>query len=878
MLIRELGIENFRKFRQPVRLAGFGDGLNLVCAPNEAGKSTILEALRAVLFERHGAKGQRIRSFRPHGDEVAPTIELLFEVAGQTWSLRKRFLQAPSVMLEGRAERYQSDEAEEKLQSLLGFARAGNAGADDDSRGALGLLWVEQGQSFVLGAPGQSARRTLEDVLANEVGAVTGGRRTSAVVQAVDKSLAELQTATGKPTKRLAEGQERTKAAQAAAIAAQTELVQFEETLSRLDAKRGELRRVMRDLEDEEQHSLVVQINQDIERAKAAAQTLRSAELALRQAVGGRERVEERVTQRQTDRAALAKATADSKLHAQTLAEQGGALEEARKAEAEAVRDVAAAREAVAAAEVERGKALKGRLGAEQSRAALSAFARLERAEALAAEMQRLNALVEAERMTHAAASRLDALDREALEARSVVEAGAAMLDVRLEPGVAGVFLDGDAIQGEHKFTVSAPRELAVSGVGRFTIIPPASGETALARLRAAERDLADCLKTVGHPSAAEARLAARRRDDQAREAEALAARLISECPADAVLQITPGLEALRAALAGTLPPAPEALDLAQLQSAADQAEAQYQQARTMEEQAVGRREAALNALQKAQLSEVKLAGLANQAAAEVDRLSQLLAAAQTSDEDLAAGLVEAKTVEARASVDHDSAKRACEGLDLAALERRRETAERRRQRLNDDRLELVGVLARLEEQAKTLGGAGPATRAQAADELAQAAQQDLERLSEEAEVLALLRHTLEAAQSDASRKYLTPITLRVEPYVRRLLPNASLSFGEDFRPHALTRSGREELADDLSKGTQEQLAVLTRLAFADLLLAKGKPASLVLDDALVFADDARFETMTEILAEAGQRMQVIVLSCHASAYRHVEATRLVLT
>jgi uncharacterized protein YhaN len=51
-----------------------------------------------------------------------------------------------------------------------------------------------------------------------------------------------------------------------------------------------------------------------------------------------------------------------------------------------------------------------------------------------------------------------------------------------------------------------------------------------------------------------------------------------------------------------------------------------------------------------------------------------------------------------------------------------------------------------------------------------------------------------------------------------------------------------------------------------------------VLDDALVFADDDRFETMTEILGEAGQRMQVIVLSCHASAYRHVEATRLVLT
>jgi hypothetical protein len=46
----------------------------------------------------------------------------------------------------------------------------------------------------------------------------------------------------------------------------------------------------------------------------------------------------------------------------------------------------------------------------------------------------------------------------------------------------------------------------------------------------------------------------------------------------------------------------------------------------------------------------------------------------------------------------------------------------------------------------------------------------------------------------------------------------------------------------------------------------------------LVFADDDRFETMTEILTEAASRMQVIILSCRTSAYRHVvEATRLTL-
>ena len=136
MRVRELEIENFRKFRQPVRLAGFADGLNLVCEANEVGKSTVLDALRAALFERHGSRSERIQSFRPHGDEVAPTVRLAFEVGGEAWSVRKRFLQRPEVVLDGPRVRAAGEEAEEKLQELLGFARAANRGADADSRGA----------------------------------------------------------------------------------------------------------------------------------------------------------------------------------------------------------------------------------------------------------------------------------------------------------------------------------------------------------------------------------------------------------------------------------------------------------------------------------------------------------------------------------------------------------------------------------------------------------------------------------------------------------------------------------------------------------------------------------------------------------------------
>jgi len=86
------------------------------------------------------------------------------------------------------------------------------------------------------------------------------------------------------------------------------------------------------------------------------------------------------------------------------------------------------------------------------------------------------------------------------------------------------------------------------------------------------------------------------------------------------------------------------------------------------------------------------------------------------------------------------------------------------------------------------------------------------------------------------------------------------------------------EACADLSRGTQEQLAILTRLAFADLLLEDGAPISLILDDPLVYSDDARLETMTEILQDAAQRMQVILLTCRTKAFRHVDGNRITLT
>src|SRR3546814_13023257 len=58
------------------------------------------------------------------------------------------------------------------------------------------------------------------------------------------------------------------------------------------------------------------------------------------------------------------------------------------------------------------------------------------------------------------------------------------------------------------------------------------------------------------------------------------------------------------------------------------------------------------------------------------------------------------------------------------------------------------------------------------------------------------------------------------------------------------------------------------------MLLEQGMPVSLILDDPLVYSDDGRLDLMTEILEEASQRMQVILLTCRDRAFRHLQAQR----
>ena len=146
MKLRKLSVNQFKRFTEPTRLGELGDGLNLVVGPNELGKSTLLDALRAVLFERYSSRARPIMALQNDRSGAAPVVELVFEVSGAEYTLTKRFVRSPHAQLRcPDGTLLEADVAENELRNLLGFAKAGNRGANAETLGMWGVLWGAAG-------------------------------------------------------------------------------------------------------------------------------------------------------------------------------------------------------------------------------------------------------------------------------------------------------------------------------------------------------------------------------------------------------------------------------------------------------------------------------------------------------------------------------------------------------------------------------------------------------------------------------------------------------------------------------------------------------------------------------------------------------------
>ena len=176
--------------------------------------------------------------------------------------------------------------------------------------------------------------------------------------------------------------------------------------------------------------------------------------------------------------------------------------------------------------------------------------------------------------------------------------------------------------------------------------------------------------------------------------------------------------------------------------------------------------------------------------------------------------------------------------------------------------------IARLEGQVQSAGGDGLGERvAELAAESAMA-QAEVRRHAERAEVLQLLRKVVETAYEKRREQLNAPLHRHLKPFLQDVFPQAEIALGDGFTVEGLKRSGPgSELFGRLSHGTQEQIAVLVRLAMGAMIAEKGHDVPIILDDALVFSDDARIEQMFDAINRAGRNQQVIVLTCRARSF-----------
>ncbi|MCB1310877.1 MAG: chromosome segregation protein SMC [Pseudooceanicola sp.] len=853
MRIRSITLDNVRRFTAPARVEGIGDRLNVLCEPNEHGKSTLFDAIQALFFKPHGSRDKEVSSLRPHAGG-APEVTIEIETGEGRFTLAKRWLQKPAATVhrDGRLIA-QSNEAEAWIAALLG----GDAG------GPSGLIWVRQGMTDLTGGTKKEqdtaleARRDLMTSVGAEVEALTGGRRMD---MALARCREELEThATGKNRNPRKGGPWH------AAQQRVEELIASRDALAAtardLHEALDERKRARRDLSDWEAPDA-------LEARRVKLETARSAHAAAERHA---EAVESETRKLEMARLMLQSVRSRLDTFRESLAEQTEAAKRVDEADAEAranqavlerqrdrrdaaERAFAGAQETLKAAELAKSLAQRAQAakdGADRRRELGDRIARAEQARSAmetAAVAARSGPDAEALRRIEA----LAAAHATAIVARN---ATATQVVAHYALGRDGAIRAGDTVLSDgHPLPMPRAMRLTIDGVGELEVRPGEASHDDDS-VEAAARKLSGALSDVGAENLDMARASASGRAEATRQHGEARAVLASLAP--------DGIDRLREALAEIpqLDEAAEAPDPDEAEAALDIARAAHDEARAARETASEQLADARNAATRSDATLVSLRD-------RLKRADEMLAKFGSVSEDALAdeaGTASGAYEEARA-IQAEMARNAPDLASTRAALTRAESVERQ---ARDEIARLKPLLARLDERISRSSGDAVEERLVETGQELEAARIDLARMEHEVAVLIRLEKALETARNEARERYFTPIARELKPLLHLLWPEAELTWGEEsLLPDALIRNGQEEPIDILSGGTQEQIALLVRLAFARMLAASGRIAPVILDDALVYTDDDRIERMFDALHRQAGDLQIIVLTCRQRAFR----------
>lgn len=860
MRLQRITLRNFRGVSEST--VEFSHGVTTIVGPNEVGKSSITEAIGLIREMKSSSRHRRISAVQPVHRDAGPEVELSLSTGEYELTYRKRWMKGHLTELTvhaPRREQLTGDEAHERFLAIL------NETVDMDL-----LVALELAQGDSLNQPQLAQVAALHRALDGSAGEYVSHDE---LLERIEQEYARYFTGTGRPTGEYRaviadlelhrdavdeltaqSGQIDERTYEHQCISRELEVIADEldaatQDLKATQRRNSELTR-LRTAVDTSRRDL-----EDQQRCLADAQAARTARQELADEARSRAEAAARLQQRATLAAGdeeQAKEAADAARHELTAAE-------------DTARD--ARREAAAAAD-----ALNRLRDSDDLAQALD---RLEQVRGADARRREALAALENATVDEKTLARLDQLDSSVQVAAGVRSAAAATVSVRAlgaHPVVVGdhALAEGEAAEQP----VSEALSITIDGVVQVDIRP---GETPTALDRAwreAQDALETALRQAGVRSLTEARQVAERRRQAEGDLEKAAATVEMYLRGASLDELEDKVTTLRARAADS----PEPADRGSL----DRAAADAQERSTAAEQAVG--EARLVAdrchetFEAARLSRVKLSTELATVQQETQRVEERLARVQAEHDDAA---LDAATQEAEAALVHvrerlekdQAALAAAEPESLAMWLKNAELLVEKKLRERDDLRKRIHQLDALLDEGTSEGVYDKLAEAQAA--LA-ATESRHARLGRAAEAVKFLRDTMVSHRDIAQQGYVAPFKERIDRFGRVIFgADFSVQIATDLTIESRTLNAITVPFESLSSGAKEQLALLGRLACAQLVDPR-EGAPVILDDALGFADPERLTALSVVLGDVGSTAQVVLLTCQPQRYASLGAAELV--
>lgn len=866
-------------------------GVTVVEGPNEIGKTTTAEAVDVLFEAKDSSRAQHVRDLFAVGTDAGPRVEVEFStrqcraVYVKQWG-RGRTTQL--TLTSPSRQQFSGDEAHARARQLL----------DADVDPALWrALKIVQGESLVpaawahvpsLGQALDRAAAALEATASADCG------EPEDLFARVSAEAARFFTArTGQPTGALAAAMHTYERALAEVGDLRTQMrqAQFDvddaashaQSLAALGEREGQLSDVLK--QAREDATRVAGLREVLKRTEAeraavaadGAAAEREWQQRLRDVVDVAERVERVKVLRPRVEDCLAQEQAAA-VRRESVVEQ---LAAARAARDEARQLATATQQQVTRARQRRDLAVS----VERLAAAGQQRATVREATNLLDRCTVDDALLRRIEQTSSALTQAQLARELAAPVLTVSRLG--QHDVHVDGTCLGAARAETAETAEASLPVIEQRVVEVAGVVRVSVRPGTSGADLEASVTAARSALSDLLGDAGVTGVDEARAAVERRRAAQQQRDLAEAALRHHLGNDTWESLQERVSTLRERLGDVQSPGaqpmvdepgpsidqpPSESALLDYDRAADRAVRDLETAERHLSRAEHSRDAALDehaaVHRRLTASQEQLSALEGEHCRLVDRLAR--AQAMRSDETLRASAFDAEHRLAELDGHLAEQRREMDAADPAGVQLRLTQAEVLNAKLTQERRELQSLADQVRGRLLMAEAAGLFDRLESLQAQCDVARRELLSVQRQARAARVLAVRMAARRDQLRNRY-------VAPYKSAIQRLGTCVFGADFdvevdaqlRVVSRTLAGNTLPVSSLSGGAREQLALVERLACAELVGPEaGVP--VVIDDALGFSDQPRLQSMGGLLSAAGEHSQVIVLTCQPERYRHV--------